>query len=228
MPHALTRLEPAAPRALVLLLHGGKQSSRAPVDARSASWRRMAALQRAITPTLHDAGVATWLLRYRVRGWNGGAPVADARWALDEVRRTHGDLPVVLLGHSMGGRTAAHVADDASVVGVVALAPWWQPDDPVDALLGKPVVAAHGRSDKITSARMTRRFLARAEPTAGEVRFHDMGRVGHYLFRRVAAWNDVAASECLRLLPDPARPSPRSCPPVVLGRRGRAARKSFS
>ena len=33
-------------------------------------------------------------------------------------------MPVVLLGHSMGGRTAVAVADDPSVVGVVALAPW--------------------------------------------------------------------------------------------------------
>lgn len=195
-----TRLDVDGQRALVLALHGGKQASRQPVDGRSASWKRMAALQRAVAPDLHAAGVGTWLLRYRVRGWNGGAPVADARAALAEVRRELGDVPVVLLGHSMGARTAAYVADDPSVVGVVALAPWWLPEDPVDALRGKRVLAAHGRTDKITSARQTRAFLDRADRVAAEVAFRDMGRVGHYMFRRVPAWNAVATEGCLALL----------------------------
>lgn len=197
---ALTRLDVEGPRALVLVLHGGKQTSRQPVDGRSASWKRMAALQRTITPRLHDAGVSTWLLRYRVRGWNGGAPLADARWALEEVRRELGSLPVVLLGHSMGARTAAYVADDPSVAGVVGLAPWWQPDDPVTALRGKPVAAAHGRTDKITSARMTRAFLQRADRVAASTEFHDMGRAGHYMLRKVAEWNDFATARTVALL----------------------------
>ncbi|CAN5404173.1 alpha/beta hydrolase [soil metagenome] len=197
---ALTRLDAEQPRAVVLALHGGKQTSRQPVDGRSASWKRMAALQRSITPDLNRAGVSTWLLRYAVRGWNGGAPVIDARWALEQVRRELGDLPVVLLGHSMGGRTAAYVADHPAVVGVVALAPWWQSDDPGTALRGKAVVAAHGRSDKITSARMTRAFLQRADGVAAGTEFEDMGRVGHYMFRRVADWNEFASSRCLSLL----------------------------
>ena len=197
---ALVRLDTPAQRAVVLVLHGGKQTSRQPVDQRSASWRRMAAMQRAITPALHEQGVGTWLLRYRVRGWNGGAPLTDARWALDEVRRELGDVPVVLLGHSMGARTAAYVADDRSVVGVVGLAPWWMPEDPVDALRGRRVLAAHGRTDKITSARQTRAFLGRAEAAGAEATFHDMGRVGHYMLRRVPAWNAVATQACLALV----------------------------
>ena len=199
---SFTRLDVDGQRALVLVLHGGKQTSSQPVDGRSASWKRMASMQRSITPKLQEDGVGTWLLRYRTRGWNHGAPVADARWALDQVRRELGDLPVVLLGHSMGARTAAYVADDPSVVGVVALAPWWQSDDPVSALRGKPVAAAHGRADKITSARMTRAFLHRAggpEGRASATEFHDMGRVGHYMFRGVAAWNEFATSRSLAL-----------------------------
>ena len=197
---ALTRLDAEAPRAVALVLHGGKQSSRQPVDGRSASWKRMAAMQRSITPDLHAAGVSTWLLRYSVRGWNDGAPIADARWALDQVRAEVGDVPVVLLGHSMGGRTAAYVADDPSVVGVVAVAPWWQADDPVSTLRGRRVAAAHGRTDKITSARMTRSYLERAAGVASTTEFHDMGRVGHYMFRRVPTWNDFATTRCLGLL----------------------------
>lgn len=203
-PDSLTRLDVppdhGETRALVVVLHGGKEHSGRPVDGRSASWKRMAAMQRAITPALHAEGVGTWLLRYRARGWNGGAPVADARWALDQVRRALGDLPVVLLGHSMGARTAAYVADDPLVRGVVALAPWWLPEDPVDALRDRRVRAAHGRTDKITSARRTRAFLRRAEAAGADVAFRDMGRVGHYMFRRVPEWNAVATAACLELL----------------------------
>lgn len=198
---ALLRLDAPATRALVLFLHGGKASSTQSVDGRSASWRRMAALQRDLTPRAHEAGVSTWLLRYRQRGWNGGVlPVEDARWALEEVRRAAGDVPVVLLGHSMGGRTAVHVADAPNVVGVVALAPWFPPEEPVRALRGKHLVAAHGRSDRITSYRQTQQYVERAGAVAASTRLHDMGRVGHYLLKRGDAWNDVAVGSALDLL----------------------------
>ena len=198
---SVTRLDVSGdPRGVVLMLHGGKQASTQPVDQRSASWRRLAALQRTITPRAHDAGVSTWLLRYTVRGWNNGAPVADARWAIEEVRRELGDVPVVLLGHSMGARTAVHVADAPSVLGVVGVAPWWSPDDPVRTLAGRQVHAAHGRTDKITSARMTRAYLERATAVASSTSFTDMGRVGHYMFRRVDAWNTFAVDTSLDLL----------------------------
>lgn len=199
---SLTRLDTdGTPRVVALLLHGGTQHSQDPVGGRSASWRRMAAMQRTITPRLHDAGIASWLLRYRARGWNGQGTGAqeDARWALEQVRTTYGDVPVVLLGHSMGARTSAYVADDPSVVGVVGLAPWWQPDDPVGALRDRHVVAAHGRTDKITSAKMTRAFVQRAAPIAASTEFVDMGRVGHYMLRRVEEWNAVAAENVLKL-----------------------------
>lgn len=197
----LTRLDaPGTARGLVLMLHGGKANSTVPVDGRSASWLRLAALQRAITPAAHEAGVSTWLLRYRERGWNAGSPVADARWALEQVRREAGDLPVVLLGHSMGGRTGVHVADDPAVAGVVALAPWWSPADPVRTLAGKHLRAAHGRTDKITSYRMTGAYVARASEVAASASLRDMGRVGHYLLRRVTDWNSFALGSSLEVL----------------------------
>jgi pimeloyl-ACP methyl ester carboxylesterase len=158
-------------------------------------------MQRSISPRAHTAGVSTWLLRYRHRGWNGGSgPIADARWALEEVRRELGDLPVVLLGHSMGARTAVHVADDPSVVGVVGLAPWFPPGEGVSALAGKRLIAAHGRRDRITSYAATARYVERVRATGALASLHDMGPVGHYMLKQPATWNTVAVQGALALL----------------------------
>ena len=155
------------PRGLVLMLHGGADRGTAPVDDRSLSWRRARWMMHEIQGRLHNEGLDVWLLRYRLKGWNLGhselpSPVPDARWALDEVRRAHGSLPVVLLGHSMGGRTAVAVADDPSVTGVVALAPWLPKNEPIRPLAGKHLLAAHGTHDRITRFKDTRYYVLRA------------------------------------------------------------------
>lgn len=201
MTPSLTRLDVSDPRAVVLLLHGGKPRSDRAVAGSSASWQRMAALQRRLHPAWADAGVSSWLLRYRRRGWNGGvAPVEDARWALAEVRRDLGNVPVVLLGHSMGGRVAVHVADDPAVTGVVALAPWWEASDPITPLSGRRVTAAHGRRDRITSYRMTEAFVARAAAAGIDAELVDMGLLGHYLLAGATRWNAFAHEATLAMV----------------------------
>lgn len=206
----LHRLDaPGRPAGLVLMLHGGQANSHAPVDDRSASWRRSRFMQRQIAGRVHAHGVGLWLLRYGSRGWNAGAgpepsPVPDARWALDEVRRELGPLPVVLLGHSMGARTAVAVADDELVTGVVALAPWLPPDEPVRALEGKHLVAAHGRADRITSFKATEAFVRRAGSVAASTELVDMGGLGHYMLRGLRRWNDVAVTRSLKFVQEHA------------------------
>jgi len=192
----------ASPVAAVLVLHGGKDRSPDPVTGRSLSWQRAAVLGRTLGRGLHEDGVAVRLLRYRSVGWNGdGADrIADARWALDRIVAEVGDVPVALLGHSMGGRTACHVADHRSVRGVVALAPWLPPSESVAALTGKELHAAHGRRDRITRARDTRAYVERAAAVASATSFTDMGERGHYLLSGIQAWNAFALDRVRRLL----------------------------
>ena len=201
----LTRSDPDSPRAIVLMLHGGAASGLKPVGPRSASWQRASAMRRVIEPRMLENGLSLWLLRFGVRGWNASrgqepSPLADARWALGQAREEHPDLPVVMLGHSMGARTAVHVADHPGVAGVVALAPWLGPSDPRHTLAGRHVIAGHGSRDKITSATMTRRFVEDLEGIAASADFVDMGRLGHYMLHRPSHWNRFALRSTLEVL----------------------------
>jgi pimeloyl-ACP methyl ester carboxylesterase len=192
---------PGCARAMILVLHGGKPRSQQAIDGRSLSWRRALWLQRDIAARAHESAVGIWSVRYRERGWNGGVDrTADARWALDEVRAAHGDVPVVLLGHSMGARVAVHVADDPSVRGVVGLAPWWSAQDPVHTLAGRTLRAAHGRRDRITSFGETVRFVERARAVADSAELRDMGPLGHYMLTGAGHWHDVAIASSLDVL----------------------------
>jgi pimeloyl-ACP methyl ester carboxylesterase len=196
---------PGTPRGLVLMLHGGADRGIEPIDDRSLSWRRARWMMREVQGPLHEAGVEVWLLRYRLKGWNLGhaelpSPVPDARWALDEVRRSHGELPVVLLGHSMGGRTAVAVADDPNVVGVVAVAPWLPRGEPVEPLAGKHLLAAHGQRDRITRHKDTKYYVERARHVAASASLTTMDGLGHYMLKGRRRWNSFAAESSLRLL----------------------------
>jgi predicted esterase len=190
---------------LVVMLHGGAEHGLRPVDHRSLALRRTRAMFESISPSLVTSGVGVGLLRFVVKGWNAGAgavpsPVRDARLAIADLHQAYPDLPIVLLGHSMGARTSAWVADEEGVAGVVGLAPWFPADDPVGALAGKHLVAAHGSRDRITSPKASRIFVERAAAVAQEARFVDMGPLGHYLLRGARRWNAVAIEESVSML----------------------------
>ena len=209
--------EPDDVRAVALMLHGGAERGHDPIDERSLAFRRTRWMTTTISGRLARSGVRTAMLRFRVKGWNAQragsvatdanaghepepSPVADARDALAHLRANVPDLPIVLVGHSMGARTAAWVADEPGVVGVVGLAPWLPPDDPVHALAGRHLVAAHGRRDRITSARATAAYVRRAERVAASAQFLDMGALGHYMVTGVRRWNATAVAATLSIV----------------------------
>jgi pimeloyl-ACP methyl ester carboxylesterase len=183
----------------VLVLHGGKEASMDPVRRWQPSVARLIPFARAIHRRTAHEGVATWRLRYRYRGWNGNdaSPVDDARWALDEVRHRHGDVPVVLLGHSMGGRTALRVADDPAVHTVVALAPWLPVGEPVAAVACRRVVVAHGDQDRRTSPEASHAWLVRAGAVADQTVYLRVRGGGHALLRRAGVWTSLATTSVL-------------------------------
>lgn len=191
----LTVLKPAGPtRGVALVLHGGRPHSFEPVEARHLSPARMLPFARHLHRHGRKLGLEVWLLRNRVRGWNGEemSPLRDARWALEKIRARHPGVAVYLLGHSMGGLTAICAADDPQVRAVAALAPWLDDTTPAAPLAGRKVLIVHGDRDTWTSPTASLRFAHRAAPHAGTLQYVALRGAGHFMFRRVRLWHILA------------------------------------
>jgi predicted esterase len=188
--------------AVALVLHGGKAKSFAPSDPGQLAAVRMRPFASMLHRRGRRRGLAVWSVRYRYRGWNGDqrSPVADVQWALDEVRRRHGAVPVVLVGHSMGGRTAFAAGGDSSVRGVCALAPWTEPNDPVAQLAGRTILIAHGNLDTVTSPRGSRAYAQRASQVATRVGYIVVGGDMHAMLFRWRRWHRLATGFTLGVL----------------------------
>ncbi|MFE9225855.1 alpha/beta fold hydrolase [Streptomyces massasporeus] len=84
-------------------------------------------------------------------GADAGKRVPDTLEALEALARLAGAVPVVLVGHSMGGRAALRAAGHPQVRALLALAPWWPPGEPAQPLTGRRLVVPHGERDRITA-----------------------------------------------------------------------------
>ena len=192
MPDTLPRLEavgelPGRPPAAVLVLHGGRARSTESGERKRLTYARMLPFAQMLAR--HD--LAVHVLRYRVRGWNAPTRDAllDARWAVEELTRRHPDLPIVLLGHSMGGRAALGAAGGTNVTAVCALAPWLDGSDPVGQLVGRTVLVAHGDRERWTDPKESFAYAARAKAAGVAICRFELRGAGHFMLTRTGDWN---------------------------------------
>lgn len=194
------------PRAVVLVLHGGKARSRQSVRPWQAAVWRMAPFARAVAHA--GAGeIAVATLRYAVRGWNASAasPVVDGRLALEQIAARHPGVPVGLLGHSMGGRVALHLGDDERVVAVAAMAPWVEPADELHWHSGLHVLMMHGSRDRMTSPKASRALAETMTAAGADVTYVPVLGEGHAMLRQAARWHQESANYLVtHLLGSPA------------------------
>ncbi|MFC1415780.1 alpha/beta fold hydrolase [Streptacidiphilus cavernicola] len=186
---------PGQPRAVVLVLHGGRSEGTQRLRRWSLARLRMRPFVSALVTALHGERVAVGEVVYRVRGWNGDRADAavDAAAALEQVAAAFGPVPVVLLGHSMGGRAALRVAGADQVTGVLALAPWCPPGEPYTQLAGRRLVTLHDVADRVTDPRETRAFAANARAAGAEAAgFAVRGSNHAMLGRRRVDWQTVS------------------------------------
>ncbi len=190
-------------------MHGGRVRSLEPTSAWQPAVLRLTLLAGAISGRLRRRGIAVARLRFGVRGWNdpAGSPVLDARWALQQLRQ-QADVPIVVVGHSMGGRTAVRVAADPGVTGVIGLAPWLPPDEPVRPLTGRRLAIAHGTADRITDPALSAAFADRARAVASEVSLQFIPGDGHAMLRRAPAWDQLVIGQASAMLSQSSRSRP--------------------
>jgi dienelactone hydrolase len=191
---ALPRLEPvgrpaADAPAVVVVLHGGRATSRESGERRRLTYWRMLPFAR----DLAGAGLPVFVLRYRFRGWNAPVrdPLRDAQWALDELNRRYPGTPVVLVGHSMGGRAALAAAGAPNVSAVCALAPWLDGSDPVRQLAGRTVLIAHGDRERWTDPAASYAYAVRAKAVTSRVVRFTLAGAGHLMITRGRDWTTL-------------------------------------
>lgn len=108
--------------------------------------------------------LAVYRLLNSYRGWDTShTPVQDVAWAIEQVVERHGpDVPVCLVGHSLGARAAILAADRPPVRGVVALAAFVYPNDADGlGLRDRQILFVHGLRDRIAPARRARQLAER-------------------------------------------------------------------
>ncbi|MCE3555103.1 alpha/beta fold hydrolase [Pseudonocardia sp. RS11V-5] len=193
MPESLPRPEPVGPHperpaALALVAHGGSESGTDPAGRRGLPYWRMVPFARALT---RNDGLAVFMLRYRLRGWNGAARDAarDADAVLADLHERHPGVPAALVGHSMGGRAVLHAAGAPGVRAVAALAPWLDGTDPVEQLAGRSLLIAHGDRERTTDPRESLAYAVRARGVTDRVARFDVLGDGHAMLRRAREWH---------------------------------------
>ena len=182
-----------SPALSVLVLPGGTDFSYRPFSPWQGSALRMYPFTASIRARF-GSRVRVRQARYRVYGWNGGqaSPMPYARHQLDELHRANPDAPVAVIGHSMGGRIAAQLADDPRVTDVLALAPWWQFADWRAVHDDARVVAIHGEADTVTYARRTAKGVAELVDRGVDATYVPVPGGRHPMLDHIGLWQGAA------------------------------------
>jgi predicted esterase len=149
----------------VVLLVGGGTGASAPGRWSSSMTWLAPRVRRAVGPHVRLAQV-----RYADSSWNHlDRGIADVASAL-QVEQTRAVPParIVLVALSMGGATCLANASAEAVVGLIAVAPWFPEQIPIDGLAGRRLLVLHGSLDNAlplvpgTSRRASRATVRRA------------------------------------------------------------------
>jgi pimeloyl-ACP methyl ester carboxylesterase len=122
----------------VVLVNGGRAELLPGTWSATLEW-----LVRRLAPRF--PGLAFVEVRYRVRSWR----VLDE--CVEDIRegmRAAGDVPLALLGFSMGGAVVTRAAADDRVTSVIGLAPWLPDALDVAPLAGRRLTVVHGSLDR--------------------------------------------------------------------------------
>jgi pimeloyl-ACP methyl ester carboxylesterase len=189
---------PRAPRGVVLVLHGGAGRREAvPVSRTQLSVLRMVPVARRIA---RSRDLAVFRLLNSQRGWGrDDTPLADVRWALERLREQYAGLPVLLVGHSLGGRAALLASMEPGVVGAVVLNGYLQPGDESVDPSGRRLLFVHGTDDRIASYRSARAVAARLARRT-DVGFLTVDGGRHAMLRHGRAFDGAAADFAVRVL----------------------------
>lgn len=191
--------------AVVVTLHGGPERGFSTTAPWSAPYLRLFPFGRRIRELSEDR-IAVVRVRHTQTGWNGGeqTTLGQVRWLLGDLSERVAHLPIGLLGHSLGGRTALAAAGHEQVRSVVALAPWVTEHDAVEHLLGRSVLLVQGDRDRECPPEHAREFVHRLRAAGGDVRYEELHNCGHLMLRRAAQWHDLAAEHLISTLLRPA------------------------
>ncbi|MGK5549012.1 alpha/beta hydrolase [Streptomyces sp. URMC 127] len=182
---------------VALLLPGGRATGTGRPSVLALAAQRPPA--RRLAAAAAADGLVVHVVHYRRSGWNGSAadPVRDAEWAVDEVVRRYGDVPVCLVGTDMGGRAALLAAGRPAVTAVLAIAPWLPPPgpepEPVRQLCGRRVLIVHGTNDEHTDPDLSFRLAQRAKKVNRDVCRFEVHSDGHGLRQHRAEVRALAA-----------------------------------
>ncbi|MBB2986050.1 alpha/beta fold hydrolase [Terracoccus luteus] len=192
---------PAHPTGLVLVLHGGgARPGVARVSPAQLSVLRMVPVAARVARAGRDRLVVQRLLNSS-RGWDAGhTPVDDVRWALDRAEERFGELPVCLVGHSLGGRAAILAAEHPSVRSVVALATWVYPQEGRLDLAGRRVLLVHGDADRVASPAASA-AVARDLARTADVAYVTVTGGKHAMLGRHSVFDGLAAEWASATLP---------------------------